>query len=121
MKQSDNIYLAPQKKLDFVPIVEKECGLKKDQIYIRTNRRIISRARQIAIWLQYNENMANFKTPRLYDIAKKYPGRRKPFLDHSSVIHSYRTVNDIMDVDRHFRAFVFKIQEKIWGEIKYTN
>ncbi len=121
MKQLNSIYLIPQKSFDFIPIIEKECGLKKDEIYRRTNKRPIVTARQIAQWLQYKENLSKFKTPKLFEIASKYPGRNNKPMNHSSIIHSFRTVNNIMDVDRKFRTLIYKIQIKIWGKIKYLN
>lgn len=68
-----------------------------------SRKRELVQARQIAMFLSRNHTKNS-----LASIGSKTGGR-----DHSTVLHAYNTVRDLLDTDRSFRKFVVDIEKKL--------
>jgi chromosomal replication initiator protein len=77
--------------------------LPVDLLKAKTRKREIVQARQISMYFAKKLTKNSLKT-----IGEYFGGR-----DHSTVIHSCQTVEDLMETDRKFKGFVEDIQKKI--------
>jgi len=118
-EQSRSIYLQPQKHESIVPIVERHFGLAEKDLYRRTRKREIAEARQVAIWIEYCENMEEYKHPCLRKIAAQYPGKKKIKMHHSNILSAVKTVNNLMEVEQEFRLKIYRLQLQLFGKVKY--
>ena len=78
-------------------------NLTIDKIKSKSRKREIVQARQIAMFFSKQLTKSSLKT-----IGEFYGGR-----DHSTVIHSCQTVEDLVDTDKTFKTFVEDISKKI--------
>lgn len=69
----------------------------------KTRKREIVQARQIAMFFAKDLTKASLKNIGMY-----FGGR-----DHSTVIHAYQTVNDLMETDKKYRQDVEEIEKRI--------
>jgi chromosomal replication initiator protein len=74
-----------------------------DKLQAKTRKREIVQARQISMFLAKKFTKNSLKT-----IGEHFGGR-----DHTTVIHSCQTVNDLMDTDGVFRDQVKELQQKV--------
>jgi chromosomal replication initiator protein len=77
--------------------------LPVDLLRASTRKREVVQARQISMY--FAKKMTKYS---LKAIGEYFGGR-----DHSTVIHSCQTVEDLMETDRRFRGFVDDIQKRI--------
>jgi chromosomal replication initiator protein len=69
----------------------------------QTRKREIVQARQISMYLAKSHTKSSLKS-----IGMHFGGR-----DHSTVIYACQTVEDLVDTDKKFRAYVADIQKKL--------
>ncbi len=74
-----------------------------DKLQAKTRKREIVQARQISMYLAKKFTKNSLKT-----IGEHFGGR-----DHTTVIHSCQTVNDLMDTDSLFKEQVKELQHKV--------
>jgi chromosomal replication initiator protein len=90
--------------VDFIKgIVAEYFSLPIDKLAAETRKRQIVIARQLSMYLAKNMTNASLKA-----IGEKFGGR-----DHSTVIHSCRAVQDLMDTDAIFKDTVSDLEKKI--------
>ncbi|MEN8247419.1 MAG: chromosomal replication initiator protein DnaA [Bacteroidota bacterium] len=77
--------------------------LSQDDLKDKTRKKEIVIARQIAMY--FSKEYTNHS---LKSIGYHFGGR-----DHSTVIHAVQAVNDMMDVDAHFRGTLEDLREKL--------
>ena len=74
-----------------------------DKLLEKTRKREVVQARQITMYLAKMFTKNSLKT-----IGEHFGGR-----DHTTVIHSFQTVKDLMDTDILYRESVMELQQKI--------
>lgn len=74
-----------------------------DRLLEKTRKREVVQARQITMYLAKMFTKNSLKT-----IGEHFGGR-----DHTTVIHSFQTVKDLMDTDLLYRESVMELQQKI--------
>jgi chromosomal replication initiator protein len=74
-----------------------------DKLLEKTRKREVVQARQITMYLAKMFTKNSLKT-----IGEHFGGR-----DHTTVIHSFQTVKDLMDTDLLYRESVMELQQKI--------
>jgi chromosomal replication initiator protein len=74
-----------------------------EKLQAKTRKREIVQARQISMYLAKKFTKNSLKT-----IGEHFGGR-----DHTTVIHSCQTVNDLIDTDNLFRDQVKELQQKV--------
>ncbi len=74
-----------------------------DMVKSQTRKREIVQARQISMYLAKQHTKSSLKS-----IGMHFGGR-----DHSTVIYACQTVDDLMDTDKKFKAWVGDIQKKL--------
>jgi len=83
--------------------VSNEFCIPISSIHLRTRKREIVEPRQIAHYLARKYTMLSCE-----DIGEKIGG-----VDHATVLHSCKTVNNLIDTDKHFRNKINKIETKL--------
>jgi chromosomal replication initiator protein len=74
-----------------------------DMVKSKTRKREIVQARQISMYLAKSHTKTSLKS-----IGQFFGGR-----DHSTVIYACQTVEDLIDTDKKFKAYVQDIQKKL--------
>jgi chromosomal replication initiator protein len=74
-----------------------------EMVKSKTRKREIVQARQISMYLAKNHTKTSLKS-----IGAYFGGR-----DHSTVIYACQTVEDLIDTDKKFKAYVQDIQKKL--------
>jgi chromosomal replication initiator protein len=74
-----------------------------EKLHSSTRKREVVIARQLSMYLAKNHTNNSFKA-----IGDNFGGR-----DHSTVIYSCKTVQDLMDTDILFRDIVFELEKKV--------
>lgn len=74
-----------------------------DQMHSSSRKREIVQARQLAMYFAKNLTKAS-----LASIGSEIGGK-----DHATVLHAVRTVNNLIETDKHFRVYVEEIEKKI--------
>lgn len=69
----------------------------------KTRRREVVQARQIAMYFSKNLTKAS-----LANIGAHCGGK-----DHATVLHACRTVNNLMDTDKRFKAYITELDKKL--------
>ena len=117
LNRSDiDLELAKQIMKNIVHDIETEVGidyiqktvaeyfhLTQDELKDKTRKKEIVIARQIAMYFA-----KEYTNHSLKSIGYHFGGR-----DHSTVIHAVQAVNDMMDVDAHFRGTLEDLKEKL--------
>lgn len=88
--------------------IEKYFGLKPGSIQIRRRKRKIVEARQIAHWFACHYELGTCS----------FIGKTFGNVDHSTVIYSKRTVNDLLKTDAEYRASFKDIQAIIINKLR---
>lgn len=91
-------------------MVADHFGLDVDVIKSNSRKRQIVTARQLAMYFVKQHTSHSLKT-----IGKEFGGR-----DHSTVIYSCRTVNDLIDSDQSFRNLVEELDKKLTMSLHAT-
>ena len=74
-----------------------------EMVKSKTRKREIVQARQISMYLSKSHTKTSLKS-----IGAFFGGR-----DHSTVIYACQTVEDLIDTDKKFKAYVQDIQKKL--------
>jgi chromosomal replication initiator protein len=101
-----NIIKTSSKEVTIDAIQKMVCDyytITYDKLQAKTRKREIVQARQISMFLAKKFTKNSLKT-----IGEHFGGR-----DHTTVIHSCQTVNDLMDTDGVFRDQVKELQQKV--------
>jgi chromosomal replication initiator protein len=80
--------------LDILRKVAKLYDMEMDDILKKTNSRDIVEPRQLACYLIYKYNRAEYKLQRLASIFN--------YKNHSCVIHSIRQIENLLNTDKKF-------------------
>ncbi len=75
----------------------------EDNILSNTRKREIVQARQVAMYFSKQLTKNSLKSIGM-QIGKK---------DHATVLHAYRTVNNLMDTDKHFKQQIEELEAKL--------
>jgi chromosomal replication initiator protein len=115
-KKEIDLPLAKQMLKNFIKNSSKEISIEYIQKLVceyfevpvemlksQTRKREIVQARQISMYLAKNHTKSSLKSIGMY-----FGGR-----DHSTVIYACQTVEDLIDTDKKFRAYVADIQKKL--------
>ncbi len=78
-------------------------GLPIDQIYAKTRKREIVQARQVAMYFAKKHTKSSLATI----------GQQCGNKDHATVLHACKTVSNLMDTDKEFKASVHRIDQKL--------
>ena len=74
-----------------------------DLMKSKTRKREVVQARQIAMYFAKNLTKSSLATIGMHCGGK----------DHATVLHACRTVNNLMDTDKRFRAYIEELEKKI--------
>jgi len=89
--------------IDFIQkTVSEYFKLTQEDLKAKTRKKEIVIARQLAMYFSKQHTNLSLKS-----IGYHFGGR-----DHSTVIHALQTVNDVIEVDRRFRATVEELEKK---------
>lgn len=115
-KKEIDLPLAKQMLKNFIKNSNKEISIEYIQKLVceyfevpvellksQTRKREIVQARQISMYLAKSHTKSSLKS-----IGMHFGGR-----DHSTVIYACQTVEDLIDTDKKFRAYVADIQKKL--------
>jgi chromosomal replication initiator protein len=90
--------------IDYIQkIVSDYFNIPVDVINSKTRKREIVQARQIAMFFSKKYTKSSLATIGIHCGNK----------DHATVLHACRTVNNLLDTDKQFRAFVTDLEKKI--------
>ena len=78
-------------------------SLPYDKLLIKTRKREVVQARQITMYLA-----KKFTKSSLKNIGEHFGG-----FDHTTVIHSCQTVENLMDTDSEYKESVLELQQKV--------
>ncbi len=84
-------------------LVADHMHISIDKLQSSTRKREVVIARQLSMYLAKNHTNSSLKA-----IGDNFGGR-----DHSTVIYSCKTVQDLMDTDLLFREVVFELEKKV--------
>lgn len=88
-------------------IITKETDTSIDDIISKTRKREVVQARQM-----YHHFMRKYTKLSLTRIGDMTGGR-----EHATVLHSLKTVNNLVETDKSFAFMFYSIKSKIEGEI----
>ncbi len=103
---TDKLVNNNQRELSVTEIQKAVCAyfcITPENLVSKTRKREIVQARQIAMYLSRSMTKAS-----LSSIGAQIGGK-----DHATVLHSYNTVCDLIDTDKHFRQHVQSIEKKL--------
>ncbi len=78
-------------------------GLPVDQIHAKTRKREVVQARQVAMYFSKKHTKSSLATIGLQCGNK----------DHATVLHACKTIANLIDTDKQFRAYAHEIDKKI--------
>lgn len=102
----DKIVRKTKKEVSIDYIQKTVCdyfNLDPKVLQAKSRKREIVQARQIAMY--FSKNMTNAS---LASIGAQIGGK-----DHATVLHAYKTVNDLVQTDKNFKNFVEDIEKKL--------
>ena len=95
---------AREVSIDFIQIVVCDYfDLPIELMKSKTRKREVVQARQIAMYFSKSMTKSSLANIGLHCGGK----------DHATVLHACRTVNNLMDTDKRFRAYVDELEKKI--------
>jgi chromosomal replication initiator protein len=103
---TDKLVNNSQRELSITEIQKAVCayfGLTPEGLVSKVRKREIVQARQIAMYLSRILTKSS-----LSSIGAQIGGK-----DHATVLHSYKTVCDLMSTDRHFKQHVLTIEKTL--------
>lgn len=83
---------------DIVKIVSLETGVTIEAIKIKTRKREIVEARQIAMWMLKRHTKLSLEA-----IGEYFENDHEHVFDHATVLHAIRTVNNLRETNKDFR------------------
>jgi chromosomal replication initiator protein len=86
-----------------IPVITSFYGVDLEELEHKTRKREIVMARQVAMFMIYK-----FCQLSSTDIGKLFGGR-----DHTTVFHSRKTVQDLMDTDQRYWLQIQEIERQI--------
>ncbi len=90
--------------IDYIQkIVCNYFNIPVEQIQSKTRKREIVQARQVAMFFSKNLTKASLAT-----IGSQIGGK-----DHATVLHACKTVNNLIETDKHFRIQIDEIEKKL--------
>ena len=95
----EKIVQTPQNEITVSKISSVVCDYFKispEQMASKSRKREVAQARQIAMYLSRT----------LTNTSLSYIGNQIGGRDHATVLHSYNTVNDLLDTDRTFKKYI---------------
>lgn len=95
----EKIVQTPQNEITVARISSAVCDYFKispEQIASKSRKREVAQARQIAMYLSRT----------LTNTSLSYIGSQIGGRDHATVLHSFNTVNDLIDTDRTFKKYI---------------
>ncbi|MBR5035214.1 MAG: chromosomal replication initiator protein DnaA [Bacteroidales bacterium] len=95
----EKIVQTPQSEITVSKISSVVCDYFKispEQMASKSRKREVAQARQIAMYLSRT----------LTNTSLSYIGSQIGGRDHATVLHSYNTVNDLLDTDRTFKKYI---------------
>ncbi|MDR0692657.1 MAG: chromosomal replication initiator protein DnaA [Prevotellaceae bacterium] len=107
---TDKLVNNNQRELSINEIQKAVCSyfsLTPESLLSKVRKREIVQARQIAMYLSRSMTKAS-----LSSIGSQIGGK-----DHATVLHSYKTVCDLMSTDKHFKQHVLAIEKKLKSTI----
>lgn len=90
---------------DIINTVCKHFGLETNTIHTKSRKREVVQARQIAMYLA--KNYTDFSTAKIGTLI----GNK----DHATVLHACKTIKELKEVDKAFRAEMDEIQAALKG------
>jgi chromosomal replication initiator protein len=95
---------AKEVSIDYIQkVVCDYFDLNIETLRSKTRKREVVQARQIAMYFAKQLTKASLATIGMHCGGK----------DHATVLHACRTVNNLMETDKHFRAYIEDLQKKI--------
>jgi chromosomal replication initiator protein len=107
---TDKLVNNNQRELSISEIQKAVCSyfcITPENLLSKTRKREIVQARQIAMYLSRSMTKSS-----LSSIGAQIGGK-----DHATVLHSYNTVCDLIDTDKHFKQHVLAIEKKLKSTI----
>jgi chromosomal replication initiator protein len=107
---TDKLVNNTQRELSINEIQKAVCAyfcLTPESLLSKVRKREIVQARQIAMYLSRSMTKSS-----LSSIGAQIGGK-----DHATVLHSYKTVCDLMTTDKHFKQHVLAIEKKLKSTI----
>lgn len=95
----EKIVQTPQNEITVAKISKVVCDyfkISQEQIASKSRKREVAQARQIAMYLSRT----------LTNTSLSYIGSQIGGRDHATVLHSFNTVNDLIDTDRTFKKYI---------------
>ena len=93
-------------------------GVHPKVINSTSRKKDIVKIRQIAQWLRVQENLRYKGRPHWNEVVKHFPKKDRT-IDHATIIHSFRTVNNHIETEKKFREEIYELQKFIFGKVKY--
>jgi len=84
-------------------VVAEQCGVEEEQLYGRSRKREIARARQVAMYLMREETKAS-----LPQIGAALGGR-----DHTTVMHGCAKIADLLETDEGLRRLIAAMRARL--------
>jgi len=94
------------KIMDLKRTVADEYRITVDEMLSRSRKQPLVEARQLCHWMMKNGIIENSK--RLYEIGSEFGG-----LDHTTVLHSVKTINDRISTELEIRDRIQRISGKM--------
>lgn len=98
-------------KKEIISIISARVEIPPETIKSLTRKREIVVARQICMYMA-----KNYRTDSLATIGEFY-GKK----DHATVLHSCKTINNLIDTDKGFRRFIKEMEEDVCEKINNKN
>lgn len=92
-------------------VVSKHCEIEKERVKQRRRKREIVQARQLCMYFSHKFTKASLK-----NIGEYYGG-----FDHTTVIHSCSTVENLMDTEEDYKALADKIEQELFHILLYEH
>jgi len=90
---------------DIVKIISFETGISIESMKIKTRKREVVEARQIAMWMLKRHTKLN-----LAAIGEYFENDHEHVFDHATVLHAIRTVNNLRESNKDFREKFEKVK-----------
>ena len=120
-QQNKNPYLIPQRASSVLPEVAKFFGLTEEAIKEVSRKREIVEARMVVCWLETKQNIQVFGKQNYRRTALLFPDHRKgKNMDHATVIHSTKTVHNMMVTYPEFRRKIYRLEKQLFSNVPYV-
>lgn len=99
----------PSKKIDHTDIINAVCDeykINREVLNIRKRLRLISEPRQVAMCLLRRYNWKGMTFKEIGSLFGRY--------DHTTVLYSCQTVENLFDTDPRYKEIVNNIKKSLW-------